>query len=305
MNPTLALLRREWLQHRFGWLLMATLPTALMLLLLLVPSGNFSFSTDGDLTDHSKASIAALAGLLVPSALHLAIYWAAAMIFMAGLPRRDHADRSVAFWLSMPIGHAQALAVPLLVHLLVVPLAALGVGMLSGAVVSAVLLGRLAVPVDWANLPWGALYAGQLALVVRLALGALLAVLWLSPLVLAIVALGAWFGKWGLVIGAVGLGLGSAAMDKLFDQPWLWNLLVGLADRASRSVLNASGQKNINVGQSETVENVLRLLPQWVAGDALDALGLLASPWLVGALAASACLFGLLVQWRRQGALAG
>lgn len=303
MNPTLALLRREWLQHRFGWLLMATLPTAL--LLLLGAFGNISIpSGDGDLTVQTKASITALAVLLLPSALHLAIFWAAALIFMAGLARRDHADRSVAFWLSMSIGHAQSLATPLLVHLILVPLAALGVGALSGAVVSAALLARMGDAVDWSSLPWAALYTGQLALVGRLALGALLAVLWLSPLILAVIALGAWFGRWGLVIGAVGLGLGSGIMDKWFGQPWLWNLLAGLVDRGSRSVINARGEP-IAAGQSETVENVLRLLPQWVAGDALDALGLLASPWLVGALAASACLFALLVQWRRQGAQAG
>jgi ABC-2 type transport system permease protein len=300
MNPTLALLRREWMQHRFAWLLMATIPTALML--LLVSFGQIELG-DASMLESRKAAVLSMAGLMVPSALHLTIFWVTALIIMTGLARRDHADRSVEFWLSLPIGHAQSLAIPLLVHLLLAPLAALLAGLLSGLVVALALALRFGGSESLGALPWPALLTGALALAGRLALGTVLATLWLLPLILGVIALGAWFGKWGLVIGAVGLGLGSAVMDKLFGQPWLWDAFAGLVQRASRSIINAGGG-SMREDEPETVENVLRLLPHWLAGDALQALGLLASPWLVAALALSAGLFAVLVHWRRQGAVA-
>jgi ABC-2 type transport system permease protein len=43
-------------------------------------------------------------------------------LFIAlGSPRRDHGDRSIEFWLSLPSGHGESLAAPMLVHLLLVP----------------------------------------------------------------------------------------------------------------------------------------------------------------------------------------
>ncbi len=301
MNPTLALLRREWLQHRFGWLMMATLPTALMF--VLIGFGSIEIG-DADMADNRKAAVLALAGALVPSGLHLLIFWAAAVIMMAGLARRDHGDRSIEFWLSMPVGHAQSLATPLLTHMLLVPLAAVLIGLVSGALVSIALVLRFTGLENLPTLPWLSLAGAALMLGARLALGTLLATIWLAPVILGVVVLGAWFGKWGLVIGGVGLGIGSAVMDRLFGQPWLWNVFAELFNRAGRSLINAGGEP-INENKSESIDNVLRLIPQWLTGDAMEALRLLASPWLVGVLLVSAALFAALVFWRRQGAGSG
>lgn len=298
MNPTLALLRREWLQHRFPWLLMATVPTVLML--LLAGFGQVQFG-DADLVGDRKAGALALAGLFAPTGLHGVVFWLAALILMVGLARRDHADRSVEFWLSLPVGHARSLAVPLAVHMIAVPIAGLVVGLFSGLLISAVLVARGVGGDAVASLPWAGMVVGALGLVARLALGVVLATLWLSPLILGLVALGAWFGRWGLVIGAVGLGLGSGLMDRLFGQPWLWLAFQSLFERAGRSVIN-SGSQSFEIEEPQTVAGVLQLLSDFLVADAGQALGLLASPALIGVLVVSAGLFALLVNWRRRGA---
>ncbi|WP_205702797.1 hypothetical protein, partial [Rubrivivax rivuli] len=94
------------------------------------------------------------------------------VIIVAGMARRDHSDRSVEFWLSLPATHSASLAAPLVVHLLLVPAAALLAGL-----------------------------AGE-------------AVLWLSPLILLVVLLSAWFRSWSWVILGVGIGLGSQLLNR-------------------------------------------------------------------------------------------
>jgi len=301
MNILATLARREWLQHRLGWSLMALLPTALIAPLLAVADVDLQGSPA---LEGPKSAVLGLASLGVPTALHLAMFWIASLIIVAGLARRDHGDRSVEFWLSMPVGHASALAAPLIVHLLLVPIAALGIGLLSGMLVSLLVVTRVAGLDAWLALPWVSLIGGSVALAGRLALGVLLATLWLSPVILGVVLLTAWFRRWGLVIGAVGVGMGSGLMDRLLGYPLPWTLLSGLAERASRSLLNA-GQARLDGEPEHSAADVLHLLPGWLAGDAANALALLLSPWFVGAMAASAVLFAGLVQWRRRGAAAG
>jgi hypothetical protein len=203
----------------------------------------------------------------------------------------------------MPVGHAGSLAVPLLVHLILVPLAALLIGLAGGALVSLVLVGRVAGLADWLQLPWLALLPAVLAITARLALGVLLATFWLLPVILAVVLLTAWFRRWGLVILAAGIGLGSAIMERFLGQPMLWNLLSGLFERAGRSIINAGGgDPGLVIDKPADVQSALGMIPGWAAHDAWLALGWLASPWFIGALGVSALLFWLLVQWRRTGA---
>lgn len=297
MNPLKTLLQREWLQHRFAWALLALLPIGLALLTLGVGQIRLEEAPDDPRVQAALAAASTVGGMAVlPLILGLT-----SLIVVTGLARRDHADRSVEFWLSMPTAHAPSFAVPLLTHLVLVPLAALVVGLLGGLAASFVLVGRVAGVDAWFALPWGLLLPAALAVLARLALGVLLAVVWLSPIILAGVLLTAWFRRWGLVILAVGVGLGSGLMDRLLGQPLPWLLLSGLAERAGRSLVNA-GAHHLTADSVNEVEQAIGLVPRWAAADAAAALSLLASPWLAGALGVSALCFWGLLRWRRGGA---
>lgn len=297
MKHLLPLMQREWLQHRFGWALMAVVPTAIALLGLSFGQ----LELDPEIADGRGTSVIALASLGGAIGLHLMIFGLTALIIVAGIARRDHADRSVEFWLSLPTGHAQSLALPLLVHLLLAPLAALAVGLVSGLLVSLVLVGRVAGFGEWLALPWAGLLIGALAIAGRLAVGLVLALLWLSPLILAVVLLTAWFRRWGLVILAVGVGLGSVIMDRVFGRPLLSDVLGQLFVNAGRSLVNTGGA-DLVAEDAEGVEKVLSHIPAWVAADAGAALQLAGSPLLLGAMLVACACFAGLVQWRRRGA---
>jgi ABC-2 type transport system permease protein len=220
---------------------------------------------------------------------------------VAGLARRDHADRSVEFWLSLPTGHAQSLGVPLAVHLILAPLAALAAGLAGGLLLSLVLVGRLAGIGEWLALPWPAMLAAVLAIAARLALGLVLAALWLLPLILIVVLAVAWFRRWGFVIVAVGLGLGSWLLERVFGQPVLTDLVGRLLTNAGRSFINSGGVALSNE-TGESVQTALAMAPRWMFADAGAALQMLASPLLLGGLLVAAACFAGLVDWRRRGA---
>jgi ABC-2 type transport system permease protein len=202
------------------------------------------------------------------------------------------------------VGHGTSLAVPLLVHLVLVPMAALAVGLVGGFVASFVLVSRVEGSGTWFALPWGALLAGGLAIGGRLAAGVVLATLWLSPLLLLMVLLTAWLRRWGLVVLALGLGVGTQVLDKIFGIHGPLAVLGQLLDNAGRSVAHAS-QGTLNIESSGDMAGALAMIPQWAVHDLGQALTLLASPLLVGGLAVAAGCFTLLVRWRQAGADAG
>jgi hypothetical protein len=299
-NPTLALVQREWLQHRFGWTLMLLVPAGLALL-------GFSFGQlqfdPNELNERLPVAVA-LASIGGAIGLHLVIWWLTSMIIVTGLARRDHGDRSIEFWLSLPVGHVRSLAVPLGVHLLLAPAVAMLAGLLAGLAVSLVVVSRVAGFEAWLALPWSQLLPAGLAIVARLTLGLVLATVWLSPLILVSVLLTAWFRRWGLVILAVGVGLGSLALDRLFGQPVLADLVGAWLANAGRSVAN-SGPSQLVVDNISDVQGALVHVPAWAWHDGLTAIGLLASPLALGGVALAAACFAMLVRWRRNGAGVG
>ena len=297
MSKFAFLMRREWLQHRFAWALMVLAPLAIAV--LLVSFGTMQF--DGEERLPHFPVVAAMAAIGGATALYGVIVWVSSMIIVSGIARRDHADRSVEFWLSLPTGHAESLAAPLLVHTVLVPIAALAAGALSGIVVSLVLITRVADIGTWVTLPWPLLLAAVLSLVARLAVGIVLATVWLSPIILSAVLLTAWFKRWGLVIQAVGIGLGSWVMAKVFGHPFLIDVLGQLLENAGRSVMGAD-PKGFNAEGGDQVIPALAAVPAWALEDVGVALSMMASPLLLGGvLVAAGCFYGL-VQWRRMGA---
>ena len=157
MNPILPLMQREWLQHRFAWALLALLPPGLALLVASFASVNVDGESLAEVGEARLAPVIALGSMAASTMLLFVILWVSSLIIISGLARRDHGDRSNEFWMSLPVGHGTSLAVPLAVHLLMVPAAALAVGLLSGWLLSLVLVGRYVGLGEWFALPWGAL----------------------------------------------------------------------------------------------------------------------------------------------------
>jgi hypothetical protein len=297
-SPWIALLQREWLQHRFGWTLIAGIPLAIAL--LVVAFGRFESSEMPPDPDQIRliAAFAAIAGTAVGL---FAIACVTSIIFMAGLARRDHGDRSVEFWLSLPSGHAPSLAVPLATHLLLVPAAALVVGWLAGQLVCLVLLNRMGGLGEAVRLPWAELLGATLTLVLRFLAGLPLAVLWMLPLVLLLVLMNAWFKRWGWVVLAVAV-LALGVLDAFSaGQRWLLDTAARLLQHAAVSLAGAGGT-SLGMQAGDDPAAVLGALPALAWRDFLAALGDLASPLFVGALVASALGFWLLVRWRAGGA---
>lgn len=300
MKNLIPLMQREWLQHRFAWALLMLVPFALAVMLLSF--GHIEMNTD--FAARSGADLAAMLGMLsvtLSMGVLFLLVWVASLFVTSTLARRDHGDRSVEFWLSLPTGHAESLAAPLLVHLVLVPAAALLVGMIGGYAISLLVVSRYVGLGEWFAMPWGNLLAATIALAGRVLAGLPLAVLWLSPLILLAVICNALFKRWGLPVLAVGLGLGSVVMEFVFGQPLLGQALSRLGRAAGLSLAGASGQ-GVSVGEQTEIAQALQGLPAWAAQDLWAAVQQTASPAFLAALVVSAALFAALVWWRARGA---
>lgn len=300
MNPILPLMQREWLQHRFAWALLALVPLGLALLFAGFANVNVDGESMAEVGEARLAPAIALGSMAGSTLLLFVVLWVSSLIIISGLARRDYGDRSVEFWMSLPVGHGTSLAVPLAVHLLLVPAAALGVGLLGGWLLSLVLVGRFVGLGEWFALPWGAVLTAALAVLGRLLAGLVLATLWVSPLVMLLILANAWFRRWGLVVLVVGLGIGGWLMDRVFGQPIVTDLVRELMLNAGRALVGAGGEGMV-VGKDGEADVVLGLLPGWAWHDLLAALRQLASPLLLGGLLFAAACFALLVDWRRRG----
>lgn len=295
------LLLREWMQHRLGWLILLGAPFALFAVVGLA-GGTVVELDDGAPPMALTTAGAVILGLIATT---VAMAWGAALLQSPGLARRDLQDRSVEFWLSLPVGDAQSVGAPLLAHLLLLPLAALGVGLISGLALTLPIVARGFGLEAWFALPWGALLTAVSALALRLALGIVLATLWMAPLVLLTMAASAWLRRWGVPAVAALVGVGGLVLDRVYGNPVAWNVLGALAGRASRSLIAAdrSGAGfRIEGDAPDAVVAALAAVPGWCLHDAGQALQLLASPAFVSALAVAAGGFGLVVLRRRRGA---
>jgi ABC-2 type transport system permease protein len=287
------LVQREWLQHRMAWALLAGVPLGLVFLLLISGLGKIDF--DGDTIQKAGDAFPAFVALATMAGTTLFIFldlWLSSIFIGTGLARRDHNDRSIEFWLSVPVGHAQSLATPLLVHLILVPAAALVVGMLGGYAISMAAVVRVTGFAELAALPWGSLIVASVVVVLRLLAGLLLATLWLSPLILLTVLMGAWFRRWGWVL-----------LEKVFGLTWIGDVLSALFNNAATAFV--SGTQSMHFENSADAFGALSSLPSWALHDLWASIGFLATPLFVGALVFAAACFWLLVQWRQRGASSG
>jgi ABC-2 type transport system permease protein len=244
----------------------------------------------------------AMLSMVITAAVLFLLLGVTSLFIALGSPRRDDGDRSIEFWLSLPSGHAESLVAPMLVHLLLVPAAALLVGFVAAVPVSMIVVGRVVGLGEWLSLPWGQIITSVTALLLRGIAGVPLALLWLLPLVLAAMLSNALFRRWGLPLLVVVLILLAQGLERVFGQPLLTEALSALLTHAATSMAGASGGNSLKVdGNSALIESVARL-PGWALRDFGAALRELAQPLLAGSLAVAGALFAALLVWRRRGA---
>lgn len=304
MKSCATLLQREWLQHKIGWTVAVAAPLVLSLLLLGVSQFHMTVNdTESDVQFRQlPALVLALGAMIGVALLTFAGAWVSSLIQAPGLARRDQQDRSIEFWLSLPIGHTSSVAAPLLAHLLLFPAAALLVGVLGGQLIALLLVTKFSGIGAWFGLPWVALLLVVLTVTVRLLLGLVLATLWLSPLILLAMVASAWLKRWGLpaLIGAV-VVLGNV-LAKAYGNPIVWDVLDGLLARAGQALIHAREPAGLGLRPDGDPAAALAGLPAWVWHDAGQSLAALGDPWLLFVVLASAGGFALLILRRQRGA---
>ncbi len=300
MNTLRALVQREWLQHRFGWAMVSIAPLVVAMLIVTLGQNDIKGEFEAEMGS-SMPTMLTMICLGVSTAVTTAILWATSLILTAGLARRDHADRSHEFWLSMPVGHGASLGVPLLVHLIVVPVVAIGIGLLTGVVASLVLVSRTYGVGEWLALPWHVMAPAAAATALRVAAGIPLAMLWLSPLILLLVLATAYFRSWGLVALPVALALADFGMQRIAGFTPITDFLDRLFQNAGAAIFSPD-PAHAGVANAGELLDALSHAPAWALTGLLHALQAIASPTMLIALVISAATFALLVHWRSRSA---
>ena len=297
------LLLREWMQHRTGWLVLMALPTLLMLGLGVFDSAAVQVGSvdTGDLSTLPPV-LQALLWTIATVALALLLVGLTVLAQLPGLARRDQQDRSIEFWRSLPVGHVQGIGATVLMHLLVLPAAALLAGLLGAQLVVLVSMVVHQSLLTWLQLPWGQLLPSLGLAAARLLLGLLLAVLWLSPLLLLTMAASAWLRRWAVPVVSAASLVGVYWLDARLPVP-----LVGPAfRRIGTEALSALLAPDLFDGPHRLAQADLAGatagLPMALLQDAGRVLASAASPAFGLALAGGALGFSLLV-WRRQRAV--
>lgn len=304
MSRFRTLMQREWMQHQRGWLILMCTPPLLLLLVVL-----FAFQVDSPLAiavlkgpefPHPTPMALMLGVTLVGMLLGPTITGIAVFIQSSGLARRDQQDRSIEFWLSLPVSHASSIAAPVLVHAVVIPLLALGIGWAFSQVTGLVMVHGLGGIASALELPWGAVAASSLALLLRGLLGVLLASAWLMPFFLLTLVASAWLKRWGVTVLLTSLGFGNSLLERFYGVTWIGDAARALLAGATRSFIY--WQPAIwNVGADPSdLENAWRMTPSWLAEDGWHALLNLWQPWFGFAAGLSAACFALLVLHRRR-----
>lgn len=287
------LLQREWMQHHRGWLIaMLVLP---LIALLALPFGSVQIGEARDLPPtESVGAIMAVTMLSV---------WGITLLMtgfsLPGLARRDHQDRSIEFWLSLPASHSESLIATLFMHTIFVLVLALGVGLLVGVLMALAITLKLGGFVIWTQVAWYQLALPALAVLARLVLGTVLFTLWMAPIFLVFMVAAAWLKRWGVpavITAVVALGV---TLHKVYLNPIVWQLLAEQLKGAGSALFDAMhmiGNEEASVQiEMRGVGDVL----SWAGRDAAEALAQTASPhFVLGLLLAGVC-FGLLILHRR------
>jgi hypothetical protein len=288
-------MQREWMQHRLGWLLVMLVPPALVLLLMPLQGP----IVDGDNAAPPPIAVAAVA--MLGSVIGVfSLSWIVSMFQLSGLARRDQQDRSIEFWLSLPATHTESIGATVLTHALLVPMAALAVGLLCGPVLAAAAMLKIHGFAGFAQAPWGSLLAVASLGWVRLSIGLVLMTLWLAPLFMAMMAASAWLKRWGVPVLVGGTVIIVNVLDKVYHNKVIPHLLKAQFEGAGKALFDASQTLEGKGGAKHLENESFTALLQLVGHDLGAAFTQLVSPHFVGGLVVAALCFHLLVLKRRQ-----
>ena len=283
------LILREWMQHKRGWLITMLAPPAIFLALL--PFGQVE-----GISEHGPLGVALL-GLLICTAAVFGISYAAALFQLPGLARRDQQDRSIEFWLSLPASHSESIGATVLMHALLVPLAAALVGFAFGGLIASGLVIKTGGLSSWAAVPWFSAIGIAIPVLLRGLLGIVLMSLWLAPLMLIVMTASAWLKRWGVPAVGIAVGVSGLVLDKIYGLRIVWEVLGAQFEGAGNALLASPESLGQQMQQMERTGTPLSTLA-WAREDALLALQGLASPHLIGGLLVAAGCFALLVYKR-------
>ena len=288
MSRFKTLLQREWMQHHRGWLIVMAAP-ALIILLVLV------FADKSHITPHEPAPIM-IGVTMAVTALTFLITCGIVFLQAPGMARRDQQDRSIEFWVSLPVAHSQSIGATVLMQLLLVPLLGLGIGFLASQLVGFVAVTLVSGPAGLVAVPWSAVLAGGLLTVLRVAFGVLLASLWWMPVVLLAMVASAWLKRWGVPALIAAVVAGHVVLAKAYGITVIGDTLGKLWINTWMSLIYGDPSSHLERQfQAAMQGGDWPLTPQFLAHDALAAVGNLAQPLLVFALLTSAACFALLV----------
>ncbi len=292
MSKFNTLLLREWMQHRTGWLILFFSLPAFVFVALWFPN---TVQIDGDLPDPlALAAIATMASTFVVGALAVLV----ATFQAPGLAWRDVQDRSIEFWLSLPVGHVPAIGATLLAHVFAMPLAALAAGWLCSLVIGPQVIVKLHGLGALAGMPWGTLAAFDLQFLLGMAAGLVLATLWLLPFLMLTMVAAAWLKRWGTPVVVAGLGGAHLLLAQVYGITWIGDVSRALMTEAGHAVFRAGRLDFHSAAQlSAWVVDASRWQIDENTWAALRSLG---QPLFVGAMAVSAACFGLLVLRRQR-----
>ena len=189
------LLLREWLQNRWTWaVVVCTLP---VLMLVVMPFG--------DVKMVPNTPVQLVAGVVIALSAVVAVLaaWATVLFMAPGLARRDSQDRSIEFWLSLPSTHPEHVGAQYVSHALLFPLGALAAGVGFGLVLMPIILLKWQGMAALTAVDWPALLAWLGGAAASAVLSLLLAALWLSPVVMVLMATSAWVKRLALPLLAI------------------------------------------------------------------------------------------------------
>jgi len=307
MNRFLTLMQREWLQHRTGWLVLMLAPTGLMLLLALLEGQGLGMHVRVDGDEGSLPPMHQLPLVLqtlgwtfATTMLSLVLVALVVLSQLPGQARRDVQDRSIEFWLSLPTSHVQSIGATLLMHLIVLPGLALSAALLGGLLVAMLAIISSQGVGAWLMQPWWQLLPSWLVVVGRVWLGLLLAVAWLSPLLLLTMAASAWLKRWAIPVVSASLLLGVHWLDAQLPLPVVMPALTRMVSEAASALFATQAFVGLHIqGPSELAE-MLPALSGLLLRDALRLLGHAFTPAFGLALLFGALGFGLLVLRRQR-----
>ncbi|MDI4634825.1 hypothetical protein J7U46_17320 [Pelomonas sp. V22] len=290
------LMQREWMQHRIGWMVVMALLPAITLVAM-------PFQGSAEL-GNAKLPPASLLALMIMGGTAAAVFglsWFVAMFQLPGLARRDQQDRTIEFWMSLPASHSESVAATLLTHAVLVPIAALAVGLGFGLIVGLASMFKLIGVAALSQVSWITVIGTALVGVLRMAFGVLLMTLWTAPMFMILMAASAWLKRWGVpaVIGA--LVIGGNVLDKVYGIRIVGDLLKAQFQGAGHALFNASNTfEGRTMKSPDEVGDFLNNLATWALQDAGAAVQQLASPHLIGGLLVAAGCFYLVILARKR-----